>query len=268
LAHAKALAAAGATVDGMIGCDIVGNTLGMDGARYDKHVRCFSYAPSGNDSFGRSMARMVAFASRTHVPDFGVKLIWRGDRFGRGGDHRSFFEQGVPSVRLSEPREDFSRQHQNLTERDGRPYGDVPDHADFAYMANVTRIVVATLAELASAPPAPRVVNAQLRRDRYDTELVFELPAGVTDCEFVWRETTDADWTHVLDQKTANPTPTRSGRLLATFPGVCLDDTVVGVRSVGKDGSRSRVATPPEPDRFDQRPRAQRPAATDGGKDK
>ena len=265
-AHAKALAAAGAIVDGMIGCDIVGNTLGMDGARYDRHVRCFSYAPSGNDSFGRSMARMVSYAARTHVPEFGVKLILRGDRFGRGGDHRSFFDQGVPAVRLSEPREDFSRQHQNLTERDGRPYGDVPDFADFGYMANVTRVVVATLAELASAPPAPRVVSAQLRRDRYDTELVFELPAGVTDCEFVWRETTDADWTHVVDAKTANPTPTRSGRLLATFPGVCLDDAVVGVRAVGKDGSRSRVATPPEPDRFDQRPRGARPAATEGDK--
>ncbi len=254
-AHAKALAAAGVQVDGMIGCDIVGNTLGMDGKRYDKHVRCFSYAPSGSDSFGRSMARAVTYATTTHVRDFTTKLIFRGDRFGRGGDHRSFFEQGFPAVRLSEPREDFSRQHQNLVERDGKPYGDVPDFADFAFTANVTRVVIATLAELASAPPVPRVVSAQLRRDRYDTELVYELPAGVARCEFVWRETTEADWTHVIDMATAQPKPTRSDRLLATLPGVCLDDAVVGVRSIGADGSRSRVATPPEPDRFDQRPR-------------
>ncbi len=254
-AHAKALAAAGARVDGMIGCDIVGNTLGMDGARYDKHLRCFSYAPSGADSFGRSLARAAAHAARTHVPGFGVQLIFRGDRYGRGGDHRSFFDEGFPAVRFSEPREDFSRQHQDIVQRDGKPYGDLPEWADFAYSANVCRVVIATLAELASAPPPPRVVAAQLRRDRYDTEVVYELPAGAAQAEFVWRLTTDADWTHVVAQEQAAPKATRSDRWLATLAGVCLDDVVVGVRSVGADGSRSRVATPPEPDRFEQRPR-------------
>lgn len=264
-AHARALAAAGAKVDGMIACDIVGNTLGMDGQRHDRYLRLFSYAATGNDSLGRSLARAVTAAAATHVHDFGVKLILRGDRYGRGGDHRSFFDQGFPAVRCSEAREDFSRQHQNVVEREGKPYGDLPDHADFAYTANVTRVVVAALAELAAAPPPPRVVSAQLRRDRYDTEIVYELPAGVSRCEFVWRETTDADWTHVVDMATAAPRPTRSDRLLATLPGVCLDDVVVGVRSVGADGSRSRVATPPEPDRFDQRPRTGQGAAGQAG---
>ncbi|HEX5050470.1 MAG TPA: M20/M25/M40 family metallo-hydrolase [Planctomycetota bacterium] len=266
-AHAKALADAGASVDGMIGCDIVGNTLGMDGARYDRHVRCFSYAVSGNDSFGRSMARAVTRAARTHVPGFGVELIFRGDRYGRGGDHRSFFEQGFPAVRLTEPREDFSRQHQDVTEREGKRYGDLPDYADFAYTANVTRVVVATLLELASAPPPPLVVKADLRRDRYDTEIVYELPEGVEQCEFVWRATTAPDWTHVVDMATARPAPAagRAGRLLATLPGVCLDDAVVGVRCIGPDGSRSRVATPPDPDRLDQRTRAEQTSRPRGG---
>jgi len=253
-AHAAALAASGARVDGMLGCDIVGNTLGMDGVRRDGHVRCFSYAPNGNDSLGRSLARAVTLAARTHVPDFGVQLVLRGDRFGRGGDHRSFFEQGFPAVRLSEPREDFSRQHQDVTSRDGAPYGDVAAFCDFAYTANVTRVVVATLAELAVAPPPPRVIGAQLRRDRYDTELVYELPPTAVGCEFVWRLTTDADWTHVVPAEAAQPRPTRTNRHLATLAGVCLDDVVVGVRSLAADGSRSRVATPPEPDRFEQRP--------------
>ncbi|HEX6810346.1 MAG TPA: M20/M25/M40 family metallo-hydrolase [Planctomycetota bacterium] len=266
-AYAKSLASADVKVDGMIGCDIVGNTLGMDGARYDRHVRCFSYAPSGNDSFGRSMARAVTYAAATHLPDFGVKLILRGDRYGRGGDHRSFFDQGFPAVRLTEPREDFSRQHQNVTERDGKPYGDLPEFADFAYIANVTRVAVATLAELASAPPPPLVARAQLRRDRYDTEIDYTLPPGVDRCEFVWRETTAADWTHAIDMETAKPAPGRGGRLRATLPGVCLDDAVVGVRSVGKDGSRSRVATPPEPDRLQQRD-ATAPGRTGGGEER
>ncbi|MCB9878865.1 MAG: M20/M25/M40 family metallo-hydrolase [Planctomycetes bacterium] len=256
-AHAAALAAADAKVDGMITCDIVGNTRGMDGERYDGHVRCFSYAPVGNDSFGRSLARAVTYAARTHVPEFAVKLIFRGDRYGRGGDHRSFFDRGYPAVRLTEPREDFSRQHQNLTERDGKPYGDLPDYADFAYTANVARVVVATLAELASAPPPPLVGTAQLARDAYDTQLVFELPAGVNDFEFVWRETTEPDWTHVVPAAQAEVRRANSGRNLATLRGVCLDDVVVGVRTIGGDGSRSRVATPPEPERFLQRPRGE-----------
>jgi hypothetical protein len=191
------------------------------------------------------------------VPDFGAKLIFRGDRYGRGGDHRSFFENGFPAVRFSEPREDFSRQHQNVVERDGKPYGDLPEYADFAYMANVTRVVVATLAELAAAPPPPLVSAAQLRRDRYDTEIVYRLPEGATRCEFVWRDTTAPDWTHVVAMEDAQPKEGRAGRWTATLSGVCLDDTVVGVRSVAADGSRSRVAVPPEPDRFDQRRRAE-----------
>jgi hypothetical protein len=246
-AHAAQLAAAGAQVDGMLGCDIVGNTLGMDGVRYDRHLRCFSYAPSGSDSTGRSLARAVAFAARRHVADFGVELIFRGDRYGRGGDHRSYFENGFPAVRLSEPREDFSRQHQNVGERAGAPYGDLPAFADFAYMRNVTRVVVATLMELASAPPPPLV------RDRYDTAVVFEPPASAADVEFVWRATTAPDWQHVIASGAANVQPGRGAQRRATLAGVCLDDVVVGVRSVAADGSRSRVATPPEPDRFDQR---------------
>lgn len=253
--HARFLADAGAQVDGMITCDIVGNTTGMDGNTYDGYVRCFSYAPTGNDSFGRSMARAVSRAGRRYVDGFDVKLIYRGDRYGRGGDHRSFFDQGFPAVRLTEPREDFSRQHQDVRPKDGRPYGDLPDYADFDYSAEVARVVVATLFELASAPPPPLVSTARLARDAYDTQLVFKLPEGATRCEFVWRETTEADWTHVMSMAEADPQPTRSGRMLARMPGVCLDDVVVGVRTVSVDGARSRVATPPEPDRFAQRPR-------------
>ena len=254
--HAQALADAGVDVDGMVTCDIVGNTTGMDGETYDGYVRCFSYAPTGNDSFGRSMARAVSRAGRRYVDGFDVKLIYRGDRYGRGGDHRSFFDQGFPAVRLTEPREDFSRQHQNVRPRDGVPYGDLPDYADFDYSAKVARVVVATLFELAAAPRPPLVSAARLARDAYDTELVFQLPDGVTRCEFVWRETTEADWTHVMSMADAGAEAGRSGRMRARMPGVCLDDVVVGVRAISADGARSRVATPPEPDRFAQRPRS------------
>lgn len=255
--HAKSLAASNARVDGMIGCDIVGNTLGVDGKRYDRYVRCFSYAPSGNDSVGRSLARAVAEAARSHVPDFAAKLVFRGDRYGRGGDHRSYLDAGYPAVRMSEPREDLSRQHADLVERDGKPYGDLPEYCDFAYAAQVARVVAATLAELASAPPPPLALKAEGLRDRYDTQITFTLPAGAVGCEFVWRDTTAADWEGVIAARDAAVTSADETKRMATMRGICLDDVVVGVRSVAANGARSRVATPPEPDRILQRPKSQ-----------
>lgn len=251
-AHAEALAASDAKVDGMIACDIVGNTLGMDGQRHRDRVRCFSYAPTGNDSSGRSLARALSYAARRHLDGFAVQLVYRGDRYGRGGDHRSFFDQGMPAVRCSEPREDFSRQHADVADREGKPYGDLPEYVDFAYTAQVARVIVAALGELAAAPPPPLCTAAAGARDAYDTLLDFTLPDGVDDYEFVWRDTTAADWQGVVGKDQAKVTTARRG-LRATLPGLCLDDLVVGVRSIGKDGSRSRAATPPEPDRFDAR---------------
>jgi len=251
-AHAAALAEAGVAVDGMITNDIVGNTMGMDGVRRNDHVRCFSYAPRGNDSSGRSLARVATFVARRHLRDFDVRLIYRGDRYGRGGDHRSFYQHGFPSIRLTEPREDYSRQHQNVSERDGQPYGDLPQYMDFAYLARVCAVNVAMLAELASAPPPPRGrLSVRGARDAYDTLLVWPAVESAADYEVVWRQTTAPDWQGVerVGQR-AN-----SGRrgLSVTLAGRYIDDLVFGVRSVGADGSRSRVATPPEPDAFYQR---------------
>ena len=253
-AHAAQMAADDVMIDCMITCDIVGNTLGMDGRRYPDFVRSFSYSRTGNDSMGRSLARAVSRAAREYVQDFRVKLIYRGDRYGRGGDHRSFFDQGWPAVRMTEPREDFSRQHQNVRPKDGKPYGDLPDYADFGYSDKVARVVVAALGELASAPQPPLVTGARLARDAYDTEISFRLPRGVTRYEFVWRETTEADWTNVVPMDEVKLSQGRRGTAVARLADVCLDDVVVGVRTISASGARSRVATPPEPDRFAQRP--------------
>ena len=255
-AHAEALAAAGVRVDGMVTCDIVGNTMGMDGVRRDRHVRCFSYAPTGNDSTGRSLARVVASAAVRHAradDPFAVQLVWRGDRYGRGGDHKSFFDRGFPAVRLTEPREDFSRQHQDVVVKDGRAHGDIADAVDTEYMRRVTMLAVATLAELATAPPAPVVLSAEGARDRYDTKVIVQLPEGATRFELVWRETTAPDWSHVVSMEDAAATKDERGRYVATLRGVCIDDVVVGARTVADGGARSRAAAAPEPDRFQQR---------------
>ncbi len=249
--HAALLQAAGARVDGMITNDIVGNSLGMDGVRRDDYVRCFSYAPRGNDSSGRSLARAATRAAAA-FEDFHARLVYRGDRYGRGGDHRSFHAAGYPAIRFTEPREDYSRQHRDVTEREGRPYGDLPEYMDFDYLARVCRLNVALLVELASAPPAPERVRARGVRDAYDTRVSWRPVAGAAAYEIVWRETTTADWQGRL--VLAPPEPDRRGALAAVLPGVCLDEVVVGVSAVGADGARSRVSTPPEPDAVAQRP--------------
>ena len=243
--HAKALSQAGARVEGMITNDIVGNTRGLDGRTHDSALRCFSYSARGNDSTSRSLARAATWAARTHVPGFAVQLVYRGDRYGRGGDHQPFFANGFPALRFSELREDWSRQHKKVTQRDGRPYGDLPEYVDFAYLAKVCAVNVALLAELASAPPAPAQVNARGATDRYAVQLRWPAATGAAAYEAVWRLTTAPDWEHA--------------RLLgpdtqAVLADVLLDDVVVGVRSVGADGSRSMATTPPEPDALAQRP--------------
>jgi hypothetical protein len=248
--HASALADAEAKVDGMITNDIVGNTLGMDGKRRRDDLRCFSYSATGNDSVGRSLARAATYAADRHVADFAVRMVYRGDRYGRGGDHKSFNKRGYPAIRFTEPREDFSRQHQDITMRDGKPYGDLGEYVDFDYMVKVVGVNVALLAQLASAPPAPRQAIARGASAAYDTRLEWTAVASASAYEAVWRETTAFDWQgcRLIEQPKAG----RRG-LSTVLQGVCLDDVVVGVRSVGADGSRSRVTTPPEPDSFNQR---------------
>ncbi|MEM7199544.1 MAG: M28 family peptidase [Planctomycetota bacterium] len=260
--HARDLANAEARVDGMITNDIVGNTMGIDGVRRDGYVRCFSYARIGADSSGRSLARAARWAAR-HVEGLDVMLVFRGDRYGRGGDHRPFFQNGYPGVRFTEPREDYSRQHQNLTERNGRRYGDLPDYMDFDYLKSVCALDVAILAELAWAPPPPASVRVRGARDAYDVAVAWQAPdipdeasaaTGALRYELLWRATTAADWEHRRVVEGAADAQ-RPGWLAAVLPEVCLDDVVVGVRTLGSNGARSRAVTPPEPDAFALRPR-------------
>src|ERR1700743_3110083 len=164
-------------VDAMLNNDIVGNTHGLDNDIKDNlHVRVFSEGvPStaatnaqaitrliGNggedDSPSRELARYIKEIGERYVDNLDVKLIYRRDRYGRGGDHTSFLQQGFTAVRFTEMNENFTRQHQYIRNENGIGYGDVPDSVDFSYVQKVARMNLSVLANLASAPAMPTAV--------------------------------------------------------------------------------------------------------------
>lgn len=247
---AKALAAKQARVDGMVTLDIVGNTRAADGRAQRGYVRVFSYQEGSRDSSGRNLARAAADVARRYADKaerFAVKLIFRGDRYGRGGDHRPFAEQGWPAIRCTEPFEDFSRQHKNPRQKDGKPYGDFADFMDFEYLTRVTQLVAALAVELADAPPPPPAprVRGTATLDTTVRWRVSRPAAQLAGWEIVWRSTTEADWSgrRFVSRDAAQ---TRRG-FEVTLPRLLVDDSIVGLRSVGRDGARSRVVSAPEP---------------------
>jgi len=240
-------------VDAMFTNDIVGNSLGGNGVRDRGHVRVFSEGvPSNetaaeattrrsvggeNDSASRQLARFIKETGDTFVPQFKVMMIYRRDRYGRGGDHIPFLERGYPAVRFTEVNEEFRHQHQNVRVENGVQFGDLPEFVDFAYIANVARVNAASLAALAWAPSRPKGVTIVAQRLSNDTELRWDAnkEPDLAGYEIVWRETTDAVWTN--SKPVGNVTS-------FTMKGMSKDNYFFGVRSIDKDGNKSPVSYP------------------------
>jgi hypothetical protein len=239
-------------IEGMFTNDIVGNTLGGNGLRDRGTVRVFSEGvPSNetpaeattrrsvggeNDSASRQLARFIKEVSERAVPQMKVMLVYRRDRYGRGGDHIPFLERGYPAVRFTEMNEEFRHQHQNVRVENGVQYGDLPEFVDFAYVANVARVNAAALAALALAPAKPKGVTIQSRLSN-DTDLKWEAnkEPDLAGYEIVWRETTSAVWT--------NSRPV--GNVTAfSMKNMSKDNFFFGVRAIDKDGNRSPVTYP------------------------
>ncbi len=230
----------GYTVGGMITCDIVGATNGST----DRRVRVFSEGgPDGIDTPGRQLARLVEDVSGKDA----VRLVFRLDRFGRGGDHRPFVEAGLPAVRFTEPLEDYRHEHQTPRTENGVEYGDLVKFLDFDQIAATADVVAKTLAELANAPAPPRRVtlggavtpNAEiLLEGRKDPER-----AGY---EILWRETTEARWSVVKTVEANAAAPSSlplEESLSSVLSSVSTDNHYFAVRSLGKNGKRS-IAVP------------------------
>ncbi len=173
------------------------------------------------------------------VPPFHPVLIFRSDRFLRGGDHTSFNLEGFTAVRLTEWRENFNHQHQNLRTENGVEYGDLLKFVDFRYVANVARLNAAVLGDLAAAPGDPRNVHILTQALDNNTELTWEAPVGApagTAYEVLWRATDEPEWTTVES----------AGSELHIKLPVSKDNVVFGVRAVDGAGHRS-VAVLPTP---------------------
>jgi hypothetical protein len=219
------LQANGYTVGGYLDNDIVGADL-APGAPH--RVRLFSGGgPDGVDSPSRDLARAVEEIAGAGS----VRLIFRLDRLGRGGDHRPFVEAGLPAVRFTEPLEDYAHEHQTPRLEGGREYGDLMKFMSFPFLGDVARINAEVLRQLAQAPAAPREVTVS-GGVTPDTHLSWSAPedrerAGF---EVLWRETTDPRWS-VYE---VAPGP---GEVV--LAGVSTDNHFFAVRAVGHNGARS-----------------------------
>ena len=238
-------------VEAVLNNDIVGNTTGSSGAVDRGHVRVFSegtratetaseadqrrYNGGEVDSPSRNLARFIDAVADAELKPFDVAMVYRTDRYSRGGDQVPMLAAGYPAVRLTEAQEHYDRQHQNVRTEHGRAYGDVPAGVDFGYLAQVTRLNALSLAALASAPPPPATVAIDGAVSS-DTRVSWSAVPGAAGYRVWWRETTAPQWQHKRDVPAAQTS--------VTLPGVTIDSWFFGVSAVAADGTASPVEFP------------------------
>jgi Peptidase family M28 len=243
-------------VEAVLNNDIVGNSTGASGMKDSGHVRVFSegtkavetpaqanrrrYNGGEVDSPSRNLARFIDTLADHSINGLDVKMVYRTDRFGRGGDQTRFLEAGYPAVRITEAVEHYDRQHQNVRVENGRRYGDLIDGVDFAYLAKVTKLNVAALTALARAPmpPAVKIEGAVSP----DTRISWTPVPGAAGYKVWWRDTTAPQWQY------SRSAPADATSL--TLDGVVIDDWFFGVSAVAADGSESPIAFPGDAGNF------------------
>ena len=243
--------------------DIVGNSRGQSGVMDNTHVRVFSegtkavetpeqangrrYNGGEVDSPSRNLARYLDGLADRYLTNFDVVMVYRTDRYGRGGDQVPLLEAGYPAVRVTEAVENYDRQHQDLRTEKGKVYGDTIEGVDFTYLAQVTRLNVVAMASLASAPPPPSGVKIEGAVSP-DTKVSWAPTPGAAGHRVWWRVTTDPTWR--LNRWVPGPVAT------ATLKDVVIDDYFFGVSSVSADGWESPIVFPGPAGSFESPPPA------------
>jgi hypothetical protein len=243
---AQGLKTAGVPVEGDLNNDIIGASVGDDGIARADTIRIFSEAiPAGanvprlnavgaeNDSPSRELARFTKETGDAYPTGLRGDLVFRADRFLRGGDHESFNEAGFAALRFTEPRETFAHQHQDVRVENGVQYGDLLQYVDFGYLAKVTRYNAAALAALALAPAPPKA-SVDTKQLTNDTTLFWDAVPRAVRYEVVRRASTEPTWTSVQDV----------GAVTRVTLPFSKDNWQFGVRSVDAQGHRSPAAYP------------------------
>ena len=242
--------AQGWRVEADLNNDIVGNTHGSSGVVDRTHVRVFSegtkavetpeqanrrrYNGGEVDSPSRNLARYIDGLANRYLPGFFVRMVYRTDRYSRGGDQVRMLEAGYPAVRVTEAAENYTRQHQDVRTEGGVAYGDVISGVDFPYLAQVTRLNAISLAALASAPGPPQDVKIEGAVSP-DTKVSWAASPGAAGYRVWWRDTIAPRWEQSREAGDATS---------LTLKGVVIDDWFFGVSAISKDGFESPVEFP------------------------
>lgn len=235
---------------GVLNNDMIGNIEGVDGVIDNRTFRIFSEPVPANetakqrkgrrfyggevDGISRQLARYVHKITKTYMPEMNPMMVYRLDRFGRGGHHRPFNDVGFPGIRIMEAHENYTQQHQDIRTENGINYGDTFEHVNFKYASKLTAVNAITMAGLATAPPSPTNVgiggiveaSAKLQWDKVN---------GATAYKIYWRDTTSPTWDN--SRVVGNVSST-------TLEGIVIDNFFFGVAAIGKNGHESVVVFP------------------------
>jgi hypothetical protein len=249
---AQTLRNASVNVEAMLNNDIVGSSTGDRGQKDPFTIRVFAQGPpltestsvtarrlqigGENDSPARELARFSSEVAANNATGMNIAIVYRLDRFLRGGDHSAFLQQGYSAIRYTEPNENFAHQHQDLRTENGTVYGDLIEFVDFEYVARVGKVNLATLWSLSQAPGQVRNVTVDTSALDNNCRLRWILSdePELAGYEVVWRPTTASLWTHMVDVGKVNT---------ATLP-LSKDNVIFGVRAVGKNGYKSPATYP------------------------
>ncbi|OQD43504.1 peptidase M28 [Croceivirga radicis] len=237
-------------VIGILNNDMIGNIKGVDGIISNTDFRIFSepVPPTETDNqrnarrfyggevdgISRQLARYVHKTTKTYMPEMNPMLIYRLDRFGRGGHHRPFNDAGFAGIRIMEAHENYTQQHQDIRTENGIAYGDKLEHVNFDYAKKLTAVNAINLASIAWAPAAPEKVQIGGIVQPYAKLVWTEVP-GAKGYKVYWRDTTSPTWDNFKYVENVKGT---------TLEGIVLDNYFFGVSAVGANGHESIVVFP------------------------
>ncbi|RMA64676.1 M28 family metallopeptidase [Ulvibacter antarcticus] len=235
---------------GVLNNDMIGNIKGVDGVISNVDFRIFSepvpptetekernsrrFYGGEVDGNSRQLARYVYTTTKTYMPEMNPMLIYRLDRFGRGGHHRPFNDLGYAGIRIMEAHENYTQQHQDIRTENGIDYGDKLEFVNFDYARKLTAVNAITMASLAWSPPAPTNVAIGGIVEP-SVKLKWEKKDGAVGYKIYWRDTTSPTWDYSRFVGDVSE---------FTLNGIVIDNFFFGIASVGKDGHESTVVFP------------------------